>query len=156
MSEVSDRARTSALRLLKVRPRSESELRQRLTRKGFSPATVDGIIEEFKRKGLLDDAKVARFLAVQTLTMKPLGKRGLEHTLKSKGIPPDLVSQAVEEATAGTDQFQTARDLAQQRMSALKGLDRSAVERRLFGFLSRRGFSSDLIYKVVRETVRPS
>ncbi len=144
-------ARAQAIRLLKVRPRSESELRERLSRKGVGPEAVETLLEEFRRKGLVDDAKFAKLFATQRVLSKPMGKRGLMADLKAKGVAPDLAGEAVRQALGGQEEETVARQLAESRLSRLKELPQAAQQRRLYGFLSRRGFSGDTVYKVVRE-----
>ena len=146
-----EEARAHGIRLLKFRPRSEAELRQRLLRKGFSQAVVDSLVEEFGRKGFLNDAKFAQYFATQQMMVKPSGRRALLMGLKAKGVDPQLATQAVEAASGGRDELEVAREVASARFSHLQGVTPEAAKRRLFGFLSRRGFSSDVIYKVVRE-----
>ncbi|MBI3323018.1 MAG: RecX family transcriptional regulator [Candidatus Omnitrophica bacterium] len=51
-------AKADALRLLKLRPRSERELRGRLARKGYTPAAIDPVLQELKQKGLVDDFRL--------------------------------------------------------------------------------------------------
>ena len=146
-----EKARAQALLLLKFRPRSESELRDRLLRKRFDPALVDSLLEEFKKRDLVNDVKFAKYFAVSGMAAKPVGQRALVSRLKSKGVSSEVAVSAVQEAVGGVDEFETARELAVSRVSHLKGLTKQAVQRRLFGFLSRRGFSSEVVYKVVRE-----
>ena len=47
-------AQGAALRLLSYRPRSEAELRGRLSRR-FPSHTVDGVLRSLKRQSLVDD-----------------------------------------------------------------------------------------------------
>ena len=145
------KARAQALLLLKFRPRSESELRDRLLRKRFDPALVDSLLEEFKKRDLVNDVKFAKYFAASGMAAKPVGPRVLVSRLKSKGISSEVAVSAVQEAAGGVDEFETARELALSRVSHLKGLTKEAAQRRLFGFLGRRGFSSEVVYKVVRE-----
>ena len=146
-----EKARACALRLIKFRPRSEAELKTRLGREGFSASTIDTLLAELKRKDFVNDAKFARYFATQRMTMKPMSRRALAADLKSRGIEFQWIEQALNEATEGTDELETARALAQSRSSHLKGLKPEAAKRRLFGFLSRRGFSSDIAYRVIRD-----
>lgn len=143
-------ARTYALGLLKFRPRSESEFRQRLTQKRFGQATVEALVDEFKRKGLLDDERFAQYVATSRMLSKPVARRAIVAELKAKGVASDLATGAFEKAAEGRSELELAKEVAVKRMAHLKGLDRSTVERRLFGFLSRRGFSSEVIYQVMR------
>jgi len=151
LEQANNKARAFALRLLKFRPRSEAELRQRLLRKGISQATTQTLVQEFRQKGLINDAKFARYLATQRMLSRPVGRRVLLTDLKSKGIDSQLALAAVEEATKRTPELEVARGLALERIAHLKGLEPGTVKRRLFGFLSRRGFSSEVIFKVMRE-----
>ena len=148
-----EQARTDGLRLLKFRPRSEEELRRRLGQKGFDDSTRETVIQEFKRKGLLDDDKFARYFVAQKVMAKPVGRRLLLNRLREKGIQPETAAQAVEAGTEGQDERAQARGLAFKRKSQLKGLTRETVRRRLFGYLSRRGFSGDAVIWAVRQAV---
>ncbi len=144
-------ARAAALRLLKFRPRSESELKERLAQKGFTETVVQTVVEDLRRKGFVGDAQFARYFAAQQASSKPLGRRLLMSRLKAKGVQPELAKAAVETAMEGQDELTLAREAASRRAAALQGLPRQAAERRLFGYLSRRGFSGDVVWKVVRE-----
>ena len=145
-------AKTAALRLLKFRPRSEAELKSRLAEKGFGDETVQAVVEEMRRTGLVGDARFARYAATQA-AVKPVGRRLILNRLREKGIPPELAEEAARAATEGKDDLERAREAAGRRAGALEGLSRAAAQRRLFGYLSRRGFSSEVVYKVVKETV---
>ena len=148
-------ARSAALRLLKFRPRSEAELKGRLAEKGFGDETVRAVVEEMRRTGLVGDVRFARYAATQA-AVKPVGRRLILNRLRKKGIAPELAEEAVQAATQGKDELERAREAAGRRVSALAGLARPAAERRLFGYLSRRGFTSEIVWKVVRETVHSS
>ena len=144
-------ARMAALRLLKFGPRSEKELRRKLTDKGFPEELQDLVLTDLKTKGFINDAKLANLFAAHKSGSKPVGKRLILAQLKAKGIDAGVAQQAVESQTAGQDEYAVVRALAEQRFSRMQGLTREAAQRRLLGFLGRRGFSSDLVYRVVRE-----
>ena len=151
MESVSE-ARSAALRLIKFRPRSEAELKGRLAEKGFGDDTVQAVLEEMRRTGLVGDARFARYAAAQA-AVKPVGRRLILNRLREKGISPELAEEAVQAATEGKEELERAREAARRRAPALEGLSREASQRRLFGYLSRRGFSSDVVWKVIRESV---
>ena len=142
--------------MLKFRPRSETELKQRLAQKGFGPAAVEPLVSDLKRKGLLDDARFARLFAAQQMQVRPAGRRMLLARLRAKGISTDLASEAVAAEASGEGELELARRLAAKRAPALQDIPRVAAQRRLFGYLSRRGFSSDVIHQVMKETVHSS
>jgi len=113
---------------------------------------VQAVVEEMRRTGLVGDARFARYAATQAAA-KPVGRRLILNRLRGKGIAPEMAEEAVQAATQGKDELERAREAAGRRVAALQGLSRQAAGRRLFGYLSRRGFSSDVIWKVVRESL---
>ena len=147
------KARAAADRLLRFRPRSEQELRQRLRDKGYPDPVIDAVVQELTRKDLLNDQAFAQYYAANRLLLKPMGIRTLQEELRRKGIAPAVAAQALTKATAGYDELTAARALAQRRRAALAGLPSAATQRRLAGFLQRRGFSGEVVYKVIREVV---
>jgi len=62
-----------------------------------------------------------------------------------------LAQNAIDVETAGKDETTVVRELAQKKFSSMKGLEPAAAERRLIGFLARRGFSANVVYRVARE-----
>ena len=149
--ESTAKAKEAALRLIKFRPRSEAELAARLHQKGFSESAIVVTVEELKGKGLVNDEKFSQYLVTGKLLSKPVGKRGLLKELALKGIDDSLAARAVQKAYAQIDELELAKTAALSRMQRLQGLGKEAMSRRLFGFLSRRGFSSETVYRVVRE-----
>ncbi len=147
------KARSHALRLLKFRPRSEGELRLRLTRKGFSQEIAEAVLAELKRTGLVDDRRFASYFVSQAISSKPVGRRALTHRLRALGVGSELAAQAVEQGTAGQDELQLARAVASKRLPWMTGLRPDALRRRLFGYLNRRGFSGEVVHQVVREMI---
>lgn len=149
--EALEKARSKGLGLIQFRPRSENELRQRLLRSGTNPANVEKLLAEFKRKGLLDDTRFSTYFATGRMMEKPEGRRLLLSRLKAKGVDQAVAGRAVEAAMEGRSELDLARELGVARLGRFKGLNPPVRQRRLFGFLSRRGFASDIVYQVVRE-----
>jgi len=125
-----------------------------LAQKGYSPAVVEELLSEFKKTKLLDDARFAQLFAAHQMEVKPMGRKGLLNSLRAKGISEGEAAVAAEGALGEKSELERARELASQRISRLRGLDPQAVKRRLFGLLSRRGFSTDVVYRVVREATQ--
>lgn len=148
------KARAAAERLLRFRPRSEQELRQRLRQKGFEAPIIETLVQELARKDLLNDQKFAQYVATNRLTMRPTGVRALRDELRRKGVAAPVAEAALTKVTAGYDEAAAARELAQRRAGQMSGLPAATIQRRLFGLLQRRGFSGDVVYRVVREVTR--
>ena len=144
------KALTYALCLLKFRPRSEYELRQRLKNKGFDAASISEAFVFLKQNSLVNDLEFAR-IWVESRIKRPLGIRRIEQELKSKGVDRHLIAQAIESAAAKYDQEQMLKDLLQRRWEKLKNIEPRKAKRRLFLYLLHRGFCPDMIQEAISQ-----
>jgi len=131
-------ATAAAMRLLSYRPRSETELRQRLARRGAPADLVDGAIARLHELGLVDDAAFARAWVEGRSRLSPRSRRLLRRELQAKGIE----GEAAREALVSQDDEDAALRAAGRRAAAMRGLPYPEFRRRLGEFLRRRGFDS--------------
>jgi len=143
-------AKRASYHLLKIRPRSENELRSRLKIKGFQKDIIDSAIEELYRIGLLDDLAFAR-LWVESRIMKPLGLNRLSYELKIKGVDKDIIKQVISDFDSPEKEKIVVRELFQKKLKKLENLDKQKIKSRLWSFFLRKGFSKDIVYDVLRE-----
>lgn len=136
---------SAALRLLSYRPRSETELRQRLARRGAPPALVESTIDRLRELGLVDDAAFARAWVESRERASPRGQRLLRQELRAKGVNSDASRELVEVV----DEAEAALRASARRAASLSGLPQAEFRRRLGDFLHRRGFD----YETIRLTV---
>ena len=146
-------AKKYALLLLKFRPRSINEFRGKLKRHGFQEDVIEELVNDFKNRGLLDDAKFAELWAFDRANLKSIGKIKLEAELEAKGLDKIDIEKGLSVLAREVDEYDSARALAEKRTSRLAGLDKITKKRRLFAFLQRHGFSSDVSVKVTKEMV---
>jgi len=130
----------AALHLLSYRPRSQAEIRSRLTKRGLPPAIVEATLERLTSLGLLDDAQFARYWVETRDQTSPRGRRLLAQELRLKGIERGWIQLAEEDA---------AYRAAQRRAQRLKGSDYATFRRKLGHFLLRRGFDFEAVQATV-------
>ena len=130
-----------ALRLLTVRSRSRSELRQRLLRADFEPEEVEAALDDLESVGLIDDEAFARQLA-EHHRRKGLGRRAGLAGMRAKGVGRELAERIAEEVSP-EDEAELAAEIAGNRLSRLRGLDPETRRRRLLDFLLRRGYDPE-------------
>jgi regulatory protein len=135
----------AATRLLSYRPRSESELRERLLRRGFNGESIEATLAKLSEQGLVDDAAFARFWKEDRESFNPRSQwlTGLE--LRRKGVPEEIIKQTIGELDDGDN----ARRAAISKARRLPLSDYQLFRQRLGGFLKRRGFK----YEVINSTV---
>jgi len=112
---------------------------------------IDAVVQSLTRRDLLNDQKFSQYYAVGRLLSRPVGLRALKDELRRKGVAPETAAEAVTKAAVGYDELAAARALAMRRRAQWHALPPEAVRRRLAGLLQRRGFSGDILYKVLRD-----
>ncbi|NQX15777.1 regulatory protein RecX [Rathayibacter sp. VKM Ac-2857] len=132
---------------------SVAEVEARLYTEGVAEKDAIDILERFARFGYLDDYKMAESLVLQLRERKKLGRSSIMQELRARKLDPDAIATALDEFD-GDDEYRTAMELARKRLPSLRSLSDEVAERRLTGFLARRGYAGALVQRVVRETVR--
>jgi regulatory protein len=127
-----------ALRLLSVRSRSRSELRQRLLRADFEQEEVEAALADLEAVGLIDDEAFARELA-ESQRRKGMGRRAGVSALRVKGVDRELAERIADDVNP-EDEAERAMDVAAKRLPRMHGLDPETRRRRLTDFLMRRGY----------------
>lgn len=156
-ADETERARQVARRIVNARPRSRSEIIDKIVAKEFSRAAGERVADELARAGVVDDARLAASIIASVRRRGGAGRRLLEQKLRARGIDRDTAAVAIDAALEASDPYGEALALARARAGRMSaGLDAAARSRRLYGLLSRRGFSGEVCGRVVREVVGES
>jgi len=149
------RARSRAIGLLAYRARSSAELRRRLLRYDYAEESVDEAIEKIREAGLIDDAAFARDYAHARFANKGYGPARVRSELIARGVPRSAIDQAIDEAFSDHEAIaEAALAFAQKRQPSLqREADPLKRRKKLFDALRRRGFPTDVIGKVIAETL---
>jgi len=134
-----------AYRLLAVRSRSETELRDALLRKGFGKDVIDATIAECKEQRFIDDANFARQFIQSRLRNRPKGRERLTLELRQKGVDMATIAAMLDELLPAEHQAELADQLAEKLRKRLANLPSLKARQRLSDFLRRRGFDWEMI-----------
>ncbi|WP_058750055.1 regulatory protein RecX [Curtobacterium oceanosedimentum] len=133
---------------------SESEMRQLLTKQDLDTEVVEHEVARLVRVGLLDDVALATDLVDRLHERKGLGRQGVVAELRRRGIDQAAIDAALEaSADDADDEFVRANELAEKRARQLRGLDRATAERRLSGFLMRKGYGAGVVRVAVERAL---
>lgn len=141
------RCREAAVRFLNYRPRSESELRKRLERRGFKGGVIDIVTGRLKEQGLIDDVSFAEFWTDNRESFSPRSRYLTRLELRKKGVSEDAIDRAV----SSIDDSGSAYRVALSRTRRMSAADYTEFRRRLADYLRRRGFDYDVINRVVEK-----
>ncbi len=135
------RCLNAALRFLGYRPRSETEVRQRLKKHGFESDCTEKALTRLKEQGLVDDVAFARFWKDNRESFSPRSRRQMKLELRRKGLAIDVIEPVINEINESDSAYRAA--LGKTRHLPLA--DRQVFRRRLGAYLGRRGFNYDII-----------
>ncbi|PWJ52895.1 regulatory protein [Quadrisphaera granulorum] len=141
------------LRQLTAAPRSRAQLEKKLAERGVPEEAAEQVLDRFTEVGLVDDAAYAEVLVRSQRLTRGLGRRGLAHELRAKGVDDATAAAALEQVDDDAEEA-TARDLVARRIRSMSGLAPEVKTRRLAGMLARKGYPQGLVMRVVREAVR--
>ena len=139
------RCLNTATHYLSYRPRSESEIRERLRRRGFDGDCIEAVVTRLKEQGLVDDVAFAEFWKDNRESFSQRSQRLTKLELRRKGIDSNIIDQVVN----GTDDSDSAYRAALGKARRLPLSDYQGFRRRLGEYLRRRGFN----YEVINHTV---
>ena len=145
-------AAEDGVRILARRARSSGELREELLRLEHDPHEVENVVAEFEGSHYLDDLGLARALTEKLRDTKRASRSQIRLKLRERKLPDAVIEEAVGELDAD-EEFVILREAAQDRARKLGGLDRQTAERRLLGFLARRGWSGEPAMRAAREAL---
>jgi len=132
---------------LSYRPRSEFELRERLSRRGFDGGSVEAVLARLKEAALVDDVEFAQFWHDNRQTFSPRSGSLTRMELRRKGVAEEVIRRVT--GTVSDDESAYRAALAKARRLPLSSYQ--TFRRRLGDYLRRRGFGYGVISKTVEQ-----
>ncbi len=120
----------------------------RLKIKGFEDGRINDTIKFLEDAGLLSDEALASQLFRHSVEDRHLGGKGIRAFLIKRGLDKELVEKTLLLHTVEMEE-ESARKLVERKLRAMRGHPGNVIRRRLWGMLQRRGFSGDVISRVV-------
>jgi regulatory protein len=142
-----------ALHFLSYRPRSSTEVRQNLSKRGISESLIEETLNRLQSNRQIDDEAFARAWVENRNTFRPRGKPALRMELRRKGLSDEIVQSVL---STQVDEAALAITTARKYARRLVGLEWPEFRQKLSGFLARRGFSYTTLAPVVSEVWKES
>jgi regulatory protein len=150
VDNLEERARNIVLRLLERGPKSSSELASALEKHEIPAEIANQVIARFTEVELIDDAAFAQQVVDASRRTKGLARSMVKRKLADKGLDKEIINQVANEIT-DEDELAVATEVAIKRLGQLSKLEPEVRNRRLIGFLQRRGFGSGVVFAAIRE-----
>jgi len=134
-----------ALTFLSYRVRSESEVRQNLRKHKIDDDVQEDVLERLRANEMVDDVRFARIWVENRSELRPRSRRMLAYELRQRGVDQEIIDLTLE----GLDEDKLAYHAALKHSRKLQNLEREGFRKKMYGFLSRRGFNYQVSSEVV-------
>ena len=115
---------------------------------------VENVLTRLTELGYVDDVKFASWWISQRNSNRPMGLRALQFELQSKGISPGATATAytaIQQSSDGESDVDLAKKAVQRKIVLWSYLPIIEQKKKIYSFLSLRGFGSDSIGKIIDE-----
>ena len=135
------------MRLLGAREYGRTELARKLAPHAQHAGQIDSLLNELAAKGFISEQRAAE--SVVHRRAPRLGAARIRQELRAKGLPPELIQQTV--AALQASEVARAHKVWGGKFGAPAAPGDAAGRARQIRFLLSRGFSSDVVRRVVAD-----
>jgi regulatory protein len=136
-----------AVRFLRYRPRSRAEMEHYLRRKHVTEDVLCDVLNRLEQASYLDDEAFAQYWVENRQRFRPCSQRALNYELHQKGVDHQIIASALSEQ----DDEAAAWQAIESRLPRWSTLSVDELQRKVVGFLSRRGFGYETINRTFRK-----
>ncbi|MCS5733157.1 regulatory protein RecX [Herbiconiux daphne] len=147
-----ERVSDTVIRALGRRQLSADETHSLLMAQGASDEEAVVLIARYEELGYLDDLALAESLVERLSERNHKSRAVIARELHARKIPSAYVDAALEQLD-DDEEFDRALEAALKRAGQLSSYDHATAERRLMGFLARRGYASAVVREVTRRAL---
>jgi regulatory protein len=138
-----------ALKLLSYRERSKWEVKDRMRKKGYEDNLIEDVLRYLESHNFISDQRFAQVWEENRIK-KGYGRKRIYFELRQKGLEVDLIDELLERVYSKVNEVEIALKVVKEKNFLLKK-DKPRTRKRIYGFLQRRGFSSEVINEVLTE-----
>lgn len=147
------KCKNSALRVIERTYKSEKELVDKLSLKGYDDHIIKRTINFLREYNLLNDSNYAKMYVKDR--SKSQGKKKIKYTLIQKGIDENIIEEELEKLD--NDEIREVvheMALKKYRILSKRESDDYKLSQKLYRFLMGKGYEYDLIKDVVKSIVK--
>lgn len=154
---ITEKAAERAAAYINIKPRTAFQVRKYLREKGFDSDVIDDVVKQLAEYHYIDDMEYA-MMYFRYGFEKGRGLVRIKRELAEKGVVADVIEMAYDELEDVPDQTDAAMQIAKNMISGIELDDMDYDEKRKLQAkigrrLMSRGFSSDVVYKVINKVL---
>ncbi len=138
-------AKDYAAKLLGICDRSEKEIREKITKKGYSETECEEAIAFCREYGYIDDKRFAGHFVHDCVEIKKFGKWRIRQELRLKGVSEETIEEALSDIR---DEGELLKEELKRRFGNLDFSDKK-IKNKVYGYFLRRGFAPNDILRAM-------
>lgn len=145
-----------AIRVISSQPKTKFQIKQKLILRKLPRKIIYDIIKTLEEQGYIDDRRYAHMWVEERIRTKPIGRALVQKKLFEKGIPKEIIEEAITGEMGEEKEMTAAKAMARQKLERLKRNlnerkeeDGRRLMQKLSFFLSSRGFNYYIIQRVM-------
>lgn len=149
------KCKNSALKIIERSYKTKKEIRDKLIQKGYDEKAIERAIDFLNEYKLQDDSNYTKMYVNDK--KKSVGSKKLKYDLLRKGIDEETIANELSQID-DEDEYKGALELCMKKYRVLskRENDEYKLSQKLYRFLLSKGYSYDLISKVVKEVTTVS
>lgn len=144
-------AKQYLFRLLSRRLYSSTEVKKKLTDRGYDPELIKKVITEFLNQGWLDDTQFATQWVESRLRFKPRGISLIRRELMLKGIEKEIIEEVLSKHIDSESEYKLALAALNKKKNYTAEKDPFKRKRKIYAYLARKGFNLEIIEQAMNQ-----
>ena len=154
MKKVSTQQALSRLqKICSIQEKCSSDLIRKLKSWDLSEEEILKIIDSLKKDKFLDDNRFAIYFVREKFKINKWGRGKINFALKKKEIDAEIRESALREINE-ENSIEILKDLLIRKKKGIKSSGLYELKGKLIRFGTQRGFSFEIVYKVVEEILK--
>lgn len=148
IEEDKTKAYNYAISVLSRSPKSEKELRLKITQKGYDVDLANIIIDKLKANKYIDDEDYSDRFIHDKINLSKYGRRKIKEALYHKGIDRQIIDEKLS-LISMDDEIKRAYNLGEKKLKSMSNIENNKKYVKLSNFLIGKGFDYETVRKVV-------
>lgn len=132
--------------------KSRKEIFDKIKNKGITDEIANQVLDEYEKLGYINDKRFAENFIYSKTTYEKLGKQAIKYKLMQKGVPQNLIEEALNEIEDETLE-QNAELLAERKLRSTAKLDPYKRVQNIANHLMRKGYNGSVAFRVAKKAV---
>lgn len=129
-----------ASNFLRNKPKTETEIRNRLEKNCFSPDAIDSVVAQLNELNWVNDQKFAQLWIESRNSFRPRSKRMLVYELRRRGVSDRKISESLDQF----EESEAAKSCAMRYGRKHLKLEKIQFQQKTLNYLRNYGFPSEI------------